>query len=169
LGFFHNRIQKRKEFSMSPWLKAGLVGAVILVVLNLLGLIPCVGLITCILGLVAYAGIGALAAYWMPPVRMAGAAAGQGALAAVLAALIGGIVNTIIATAQMALTDTAAILSQLPAESLQQLEEAGVDPALFVGPGAGALFGSICCVGGLILAAILGAVGGAIFASIKSD
>jgi hypothetical protein len=137
---------------MSPWLKAGLVGAVVLVVLNLLGLIPCVGLVTCILGLVAYAGIGALAAYWLPPVRMAG----QG-------------VQTIIATIQMAVTDTAAILSQIPAESLQQLEQAGVDPALFVGPTAGVMIGSFCCIGGLILAAILGAIGGAIFAAVKPD
>jgi hypothetical protein len=154
---------------MSPWLKAGLVGAVVLVVLNLLGMIPCVGVVTCILGLVAYAGIGALAAYWLPPVRMAGQGAGQGALAAVVAALIGGIVQTIIAAIQMAVTDTAAILSQIPAESLQQLEQAGVDPALFAGPTAGVLVGSFCCVGGLILAAILGAIGGAIFAAVKPD
>ena len=80
---------------MSPWLKAGLIGGAVLIVLNLLGLIPCVGLITCILGVLAYAGIGALAAYWMPPVRVAGQAAGQGALAALVAGLIGGVVNTV--------------------------------------------------------------------------
>ena len=57
---------------MPAWLKAGLVGALILVVLNLLGIIPCVGAIACFLGLVAYPCIGALAAYWTPPVRMAG-------------------------------------------------------------------------------------------------
>jgi hypothetical protein len=154
---------------MSSWLKAGLIGGLVLVVLNVLGLIPCVGLITCFLGLIAYVGIGALAAYFMPPLREAGAGAGQGALAAVLAALIGGLVNTVIATLQMALTDTAAILSQVPAESLAQLEAAGVDPAMFAGPGAGLIFGSMCCLGGIIMAAILGAIGGAIFAAIKSD
>jgi hypothetical protein len=154
---------------MSPWLKAGLVGAVVLIVLNLLGLIPCVGFLTCILGIVAYAGIGALAAYWMPPVREAGGGAGQGALAAVLAALIGGLANTIIATIQMSLTDTAAILSQIPAESLQQMQEAGMDPSMFMGPTAGVMFGSMCCIVGLILAAILGAIGGAIFAAIKPE
>lgn len=154
---------------MSPWLKAGLIGGAVLVVLNLLGLIPCVGLVTCVLGLLAYAAIGALAAYWMPPLRMAGPAAGQGALAAVLAALIGGIVNAIIITVQMAITDTATILSQIPAETMQQLEQAGVDPSTFVGPGAGAAIGGVCCLGGLIFAAILGAIGGAIFAAVKSD
>jgi hypothetical protein len=154
---------------MSSWLKAGLVGAAVVTVLNLLGLIPCVGFITCILGLLAYAGIGALAAYWMPPLREAGTAAGQGALAAALAALVGGVVNAIVSTIQLAVADTAAILSALPAESLQQLQEAGVDPSVFTSPAFGAAMGSACCIVGLILAAILGAVGGAIYAGIKPD
>jgi hypothetical protein len=154
---------------MSPWLKAGLIGAAVVTVLNLLGLIPCVGVVTCMLGLLVYVGVGALAAYWLPPVRLAGPAAGQGALAAVLAALIGGIVNVIIITVQMAITDTASILSQIPAETMQQLEQAGIDPSMLVGPGAGVMIGSVCCLGGLIFAAILGAIGGAIFAAVKSD
>jgi hypothetical protein len=154
---------------MSSWLKAGLIGAAVLVVLNLLGLIPCVGFITCILGLLAYIGIGVLAAYWIPPIREAGAAAGQGAMAATLAALIGGVVNAIVSTIQLAVTDTADILAMLPAESLQQMQEAGVDPGLFTGPGFGAAVGSACCIVGLILAAILGAVGGAVYAGIKPD
>ncbi|MGD2205276.1 MAG: hypothetical protein PVH17_00740 [Anaerolineae bacterium] len=157
---------------MSPWLKAGLVGAVVLVVLNLLGLIPCVGLITCILGLFAYVAIGALAAYWMPPIRMAGPAAGQGALAAGLAAVIGGIVNAIVMLIRTAIVGSAEILSQIPPETLRQLEQAGVDPQMFrqfVGPGGALLGGSICCIGGLILAVILGAIGGAAFAAIQQD
>lgn len=154
---------------MSSWLKAGLVGAAVLVVLNLLGMIPCVGFITCILGLLAYIGIGALAAYWIPPIREAGTAAGQGAMAAALAALVGGVVNAIVSTIQLAVTDTADILALIPAESLQQMQEAGVDPSVFTGPGFGAAVGSICCIVGLILAAILGAVGGAVYAGIKPD
>lgn len=154
---------------MSPWLKAGLIGAGIIVVLNLLGLIPCVGFITCFLALLVYGGIGALAAYWLPPVREAGQAAGQGALAAVVAALIGGIVNAILTTIQMALIDTSAILSQIPPETLQQMQQAGIDLEMFTGPTAGVFYGSTCCVGGLILAAILGAIGGAVYAGIKPD
>ena len=158
---------------MSPWLKAGLIGGAVLVVLNLLGLIPVVGIVFCLLGLLAYIGIGALAAYFIPPLREAGQAAGQGALAAGLAALIGGIVNAISITVQFALTDTTALLSQMPAETLQQMEDAGLDPSLFFGSGAGALTGALCgstcCVAGLILAAILGAIGGAVFAGIKPD
>ena len=30
---------------MSPWLKAGLIGAAVLIVLNLLGLIPVIGIV----------------------------------------------------------------------------------------------------------------------------
>lgn len=157
---------------MSPWLKAGLIGAVVLVVLNLLGLIPCVGIITCILGLVAYAGIGALAAYWMPPVRETGAAAGQGALAAGVAAIIGGLVNMAVTFIQTTAMGTAQIMSQLPPETIQQLEDAGMDPAIFeqfVGPLGALLGGGLCCLGGLILAVILGAIGGAVFAAIQKD
>ncbi len=157
---------------MSPWLRAGLIGGGVVIVLDLLGLIPCVGLIACILGFLAYIGIGALAAYWLPPVRMAGPAAGQGALAAGLAGLISGVVNTIILLIQMAATDSARVLSQIPAETLEQLEQAGIDPQVFeqfAGPGGALIGGSICCIGGLILAAILGAIGGAIFAAVKSD
>lgn len=154
---------------MSPWIKAGLIGGAVVAALNLLGLIPCVAIVSCALGLLIYAGAGALAAYWMPPLRAAGPAAGQGALAGGLAALVGGIVNAIAATIQLAVADTATILSQIPPESLEQLEAAGIDPAAFTGPAAGAVYGSICCLGGLVLGAILGAIGGAIFAAVKSD
>lgn len=154
---------------MSPWLKAGLVGAAVLVLINVLGLIPCVGFLTCILSLVAYIGIGVLAAYWMPPIREAGPAAAQGAGAAALGALIGGIVNSIITAIQWVAIDPAEILSMLPASQLQQLQEAGLDPTMFAHPGYGIAVASFCCLGGMILAAILGGVGGAVFAGIKAD
>lgn len=157
---------------MSPWLKAGLVGAGVLVVLDVLGLIPCVGVIACIIGFLAYIGIGALAAYWMPLPRMAGPAAGQGALAAGLSALVSGVVDTVILLIQTAVVGSDQILSQIPPETLQQLEQAGIDRQLFerfAGPGGALFAGSLCCVGGLILAAILGAIGGAVFAAMKSD
>jgi len=155
--------------NLSPWLKAGLIGALIVIVLMLLTLIPCVGLISCFLSLLAYAGIGALAAYWLPPPRQAGTGAGQGALAAMLAAFAGGIVYTIITTIQVAATDSALLLSQMPADSLEQLRQAGMDPSMFTSPGFGAGMGSICCLASIVLAALLGAVGGAVMASIKAD
>ncbi len=154
---------------MSPWLKAGLIGGGVLVVLNLMGLIPCVGLVTCLLGLVAYVGIGALAAYWMPPVRAVGDAAGQGALAALVAGAIGGVVNLVVMTVQTAAMDPAALLSQIPPETLEQMRELGMDPSMLVGAQSGILAGSVCCLGGLVFAVILGAIGGAIFAGLKPD
>jgi hypothetical protein len=157
---------------MSSWLKAGLVGGVVLVVLDLLGLIPCVGLVACLLNPLAYIGVGVLAAYWMSPVRTAGDAAGQGALAGVVAALIGGVVNTVILFAEVAIMGSGQILSQIPPETLRQLEQAGMDPGMidsFAGPLGATLGGSICCLAGLILAAILGAIGGAVFAAIRPD
>jgi hypothetical protein len=154
---------------MSPWVKAGLIGGAVVVVLNLLSLIPCAGLVFCGVALLAYAGIGALAARWMPPVRMAGPAAGQGALAAGLAAVLGGIVNWIVVVVQFAMTDTSSIISSLPQESLQQLRDAGIDPASMAGPAAGAVYGGICCGAGLLIAILLGALGGAIFAAVKAD
>lgn len=157
---------------MSPWLRAGLIGAAVLVVLNLLGLIPCVGIMTCILALLVYGGVGALAGFYMPPVREAGPAAGQGALAAVLAALIGGIVNMFLILIQNAITGTDRILSAIPPEAMAQFEQAGLDPRMLetlVGPLGATVGGGICCGGGLVLAAILGAIGGAIFAGIQPE
>jgi hypothetical protein len=156
---------------MSSWVKAGLVGGAVVAVLNLLSLIPipCAGVVFCGLGLLAYAAVGALAAYWMPPVRMASPAAGQGALAAGLASVIGGIVNWIVVTIQFAMTDAATVISAMPQESLQQLRDAGIDPAAMAGPAAGAVFGGLCCGAGLLIAVILGAIGAAIFAAAKAD
>lgn len=154
---------------MSPWMKAGLIGGAIVAILNLLGLIPCVGLIACGLSLLVYAGVGAVAAYWMPPVRSAGTSAGQGALAAVVAAFLGGIVNTIVIAAQIALTDSATLLSAVPAESLEQLRQSGIDPASLMTPTFGVFTGSVCCLGSLAFAAILGAIGAAIFAAVRPE
>jgi len=159
---------------MKPWLKAGLIGAAIMVVLNVMNLLNLPGAITCcvcILWPVVYAGIGALAASFMPPVRDSGTAAGQGALAAALAQFGGGIVLTIITAIQ---GTTASQV--LPPELIQQWQSAGLDPAVLQnvfdklsGPTGGILTGGICCIGGMIVAAILGALGGLIFASIKRE
>ena len=156
---------------MRPWLKAGLIGGAVLVVLNLLSAIPSfiLALVFWCLGLFAYIGIGALAAFWTPPPRQAGPAAGQGAMAAALSGLMGGVVYTILTTIQMSLTDAATVLSQFPPETLQQFEDAGIDPSLFVGPNVGILCGGGCCLVGVILAALLGAIGGAVYAGIQPE
>jgi hypothetical protein len=154
-------------------LKAGAVGAGVIVVLNLIGLIPCAGCVTCILGLLAYVGAGALAAYWLPPVRTAGEGAGAGAIAGVVAGIIGGIVNMIIAAVQFAISGGPAAamrqMDQLPPEVTRYLWDAGVDPRIFASIGGVLGVSSVCCVVGFILAAVLGAIGGVIFAAAKPE
>ena len=161
---------------MPSWLKAGLVGgaALALVYLVLVFLAQSTGL-GCgfgFLALLAFAGAGALAAYWMPPTRQVGPAAGQGASAAAIAQLIGGIVFTILITIQFSLIDTTQVLSSMDPALLEQLAEVGWDAQALettLGPMSALLSGSFCCVGGLIFAAILGAVGGALLAAIKPE
>ena len=150
-------------------LKAGLVGGAVMFVLQLIGLIPCAGCFTWILGFAAYAGAGVLAAYWLPTPRSAGDGAGAGAIAGILSGVIGGIFGMILSGIQFALTDSAAIMSQIPQESLDAMREAGMNPEMFASAGFVLLIGSLCCVIGMVIAAVLGAIGGAIFASVQSE
>lgn len=151
---------------MSNWLKAGLLGAAVIVGINLVGLIPCVGCFTCFLAWVAYGCIGALAAYWMPPVREAGPAAGQGALAGVIAGAIGGAVGLILSLVGIAVFGPLAALGEM-------VEGAGVDPGALVGVGSGLVGSMMCGTGcyaiGIGIAAGLGALGGLIFAAMRPE
>jgi hypothetical protein len=161
---------------MSSWLKAGLIGGAVLAFISLLltffGQSVGLGCGITLLSLLAFAGTGALTAYWIPPIREAGRAAGQGAIAAVLAQAIGGIAFTIFGVIQTSLVNTTEVISSIDPALVDQLVEMGVDiQALetMLGPAGALLSGSLCCVGGLIFAAILGAVGGALYAAIKPD
>jgi hypothetical protein len=154
-------------------LKAGAVGAGVIIVLNLIGLIPCAGCIAGILGLLAYVGAGALAAYWLPPLRTAGDGAGAGAIAGVVAGIVGGIVNMIIAALRFAISGGPAAamrqMGQLPPEVMRQFYNAGLDPKIFASIGGVIGISAVCCVFGFILAAVLGAIGGIIFAAVKPN
>jgi hypothetical protein len=147
---------------MQAILKAGGIGAAVIIVLNLFGLIPCVGCITFILVLLAYAGVGVLAALWMKPPRTAGSGATNGAIAAVVAALIAGLINIFVMAIYSGITG-ASQLSQVPPEQLQVLIDAGIDPAMLVGPLAAAGIGAFCCTIYLFIGAALGAIGVAIW------
>ena len=161
---------------MSGWLKAGLIGAVILVVLKVLEVVPC--FICCGIPLewVVMGCIGALAAYWIPVgSRTIGAGAGQGALAGLIAAAIGGVIgigvnvvgNTVLQPLQVA------TFRALPPDVLEGMFEAGLDPSMLTGAGTDIVgtigTGSVCCGIGLVVAAALGALGGLIFAALKGD
>jgi hypothetical protein len=151
---------------MSNWLKAGLVGAAVAVALQLLGIIPCVGCVTWILGYVAYGCIGALAAYWMSPPREPAPAAGHGALAGAIAGAIGGAVGLIIVLGLTTVFIPLGILGDA-------LGRTGVDAAALWETFA-SLVGSLTCGTGCYalgvgIAAGLGALGGLIFAAIQPE
>jgi hypothetical protein len=156
---------------MKPGVKAGLIGGAVLIVLNLLGLVPVLGCVSMPLQLLGYVGIGMLAGFWLTPRREAGRAAGQGAIAGLIAAAIGGVVSIALAPVSLALSGgPQAILSQLPAESLEALRSAGIDPSAIINSGTTAGLTAICCVPvGLLLGAGLGALGGVILAGIKPE
>ena len=147
---------------MQAVLKAGGIGAAVVILLNLLGLIPCVSCITFILVILAYVGVGILAALWMKPPRTAGSGATNGAIAAVVTAFIAGLINIGVLAIYAGITG-ASQLSQLPPEQLQILTDAGIDPTMLVGPLASAGVGAFCCTIYLFIGAALGAVGGAIW------
>jgi len=151
---------------MSNWLKAGLLGAAVVVTLQLLGIIPCVGCVTWLLGYVAYGCIGALAAYWMPPRRQLGPAAGHGALAGAIAGAIGGAVGLVIA---LGISTAFATLVGLG----EALGGPSFDPSALwemVPTVVGSItFGTGCYALGVGIAAGLGALGGLIFAAIQPE
>ena len=157
---------------MSSGVKAGLIGAGAGLVLSLIGLIPIVGCCTGILGLLVYAGVGVLAAYWLTPPRSAGAGAGAGAIAGLISGVGGSVVTTISAIVQGIMGTTTDTLAFLDPQVMDQLIELGIDPdmfATFTGVGGGILGGAMCCVGSLAIGAALGAIGGAIMAAVKQD
>jgi hypothetical protein len=160
---------------MSAWLKAGLIGAAIVIGLNLIGLVPVLACITAPLSLVAYIVVGVLAASYMPPRREAGSAAGQGALAALIAGIGGGVVSLIAGLVRAGtggMFQYTQYLQSLPPDVAQQFRDLGVSPDVLAGAGGlgvAAVCGSVCCLGGIVFAALLGAMGAAIYASVKPE
>jgi hypothetical protein len=158
---------------MSASLKAGLIGAAVAVVFALLGLVPCLGCITAILGLFLYVVVGVLAANWMEPPREVGKGAGSGAVAGLITGLAGGVTNLIVSAARFAVGGgQAAImrqLEQLPPEVWEQMRDLGISPRTLASPGWAVGSSTVCCGVGLLVAAALGAAGGAIAVSLKRD
>jgi hypothetical protein len=143
---------------MSAWLKAGIIGGVIVAVLNLVGLIPGVWCLIAPIALLTYAGVGALTAYWMPPVRMKGPAAKKGALAGLAASAIGtgiGMVANVIKTALVG--------EQMAAGLPPEMQE------MAASVGGAVVGGVICFAASLVFGAVLGAIGGLLLAAVKSE
>jgi hypothetical protein len=146
-------------------LKAGGIGAIIAVILNLVGIIPLIGCCTFILTLVLWVGVGVLAGYFgskSNSMQTGGDAAKAGAVAGAVTSLVGGVAQTIIFAIQAALGGSVQALSQIPPEQLRQLRDAGIDPAIFSSVAGVIGVGSCCCIIGTLIAAALGAGGGAL-------
>jgi len=146
-------------------LKAGGIGAIIAVILNLVGIIPLIGCCTFILTLVLWVGVGVLAGYFgskSNSMQTGGDAAKAGAVAGAVTSLVGGVAQTIIFAIQAAVSGSVQALSQIPPEQLRQLRDAGIDPAIFSSVAGVIGVGSCCCIIGTLIAAALGAGGGAL-------
>lgn len=149
-------------------LKAGGIGAAILIVFTIIDLvpIPCLGCFTFLLSLATYVGVGVLAANWMSPPRTSGSGAKNGAVAALAAAIIAGFVGLIINGIYFAITGSSQLtqaFADLPPEQLDAMAQAGIDPTMFTGLGIAGVFGlgAVCCGVWALIAAGLGAAGGA--------
>jgi hypothetical protein len=156
---------------MSPGVRAGLVAGIIAIAASLLGTIPALACLMFGVQFLVFLLAGVLAAAWMTPPRVAGRAAGQGALAG----LIAGFLNWLASMAMAAINFNAsggaqAVINNLPPETLQQLRDAGFDPAalqnLF---SSGGLLGlvALCCSLGIVVAIGFGALGGLIYAAVQ--
>jgi len=147
-------------------LKAGLIGIVILVVMTLLNqfvLLPISQVFTwisCGISLLIYAGIGALAGFFLVPPRTPGKGAGAGAIAGLISGLISSVVGSIIMVAQVS---SGRGIPGVDPQQMQQLTESGMDPAMLVIPG---VLGALC---GMAIGIGVTAIGGAIFAAVKPD
>jgi hypothetical protein len=146
-------------------LKAGGIGAAALLVLTLLAQIPAVGIVCCCLGYLAYAAIGVGYGFFAKKnsgmVNIGGFALG-GAIAAAVAGIVQGIVSGVLS---LILTTPAQM-----AQALEQLRSMGYDIPPEVeqayttaGAGVASILIGICCA--FIIAAVLGAIGGAIYAA----
>jgi hypothetical protein len=151
---------------ISNWLKAGLIGAAVMVLLGILGIIPCFACFSWILVFITYGCVGGLAAYWMPSPRQPGPAACHGALAGAIAAAIGGGVWLILLVGATTVFVPLGIVGDA-------LEGTGVDPAALWETVASVIGSITCGTGcyalGIAIAVGLGALGGLVFAAIQPD
>jgi hypothetical protein len=90
-----------------------------------------------------------------------------------ITALVGGIANLIISAARFAVGGGQAAvmrqLEQLPPEVFEQMRDLGIQPGALASPGWAIGSSTVCCGLGLVVAAALGAAGGAIMASVKRE
>jgi hypothetical protein len=147
-------------------LKAGLIGAVVMVVVTLvnqfvLSLSGALAFVSCGVSLVLYLGIGVLAGWFLAPERTTRTGATAGAIAGLVSAAIGGVVGSVIMVTRVVSTGQ---IPNMDPQQMQQLAESGMDPTLLISIGA------VCgLVLGLAFGAGMAALGGTILAAVKPD
>ena len=148
-------------------LKAGLFGTAVMVVWTVIGrFIPTSGALMWVssgVSLLLYAGIGVLAGFFLSPPRKPNKGAGAGALAGLISGMIAGTIGTVILVIQMAAGGDIPGINPQQAQQMQRLTEMGIDPKTFA---LMALPGVICITS---IGAGLAAIGGAIFAAVRTD
>jgi hypothetical protein len=142
-----------------------------------LELVPTITLtcVCCGTQLLAYAGVGMLAGYFLTAPRSAGTGAGAGAIAGASSGVGAGLGNTINLVIQT-LTGMTATQAGRNDELIEQLIDIGLlDPSTIshttTSPTIATAFtsGCMCCLASVALGAALGTLGGLIFVSIKQD
>jgi hypothetical protein len=161
-------------------LKAGLIGTAamfVLVILPLVGaLLPAegtvvVGCTCCITWMLAYAGIGALAGFFLTPPRSTGNGAGAGAIAGAISGVGAGVGRVV-----MAVLGKVTGISALQTERIVELflkwdlvDRSMLRSAQPPGWGDIGCDVAVCCLASVAIGAALGTLGGLIFAAAKSD
>jgi hypothetical protein len=126
--------------------------------------------LTCIIFMLyflTFLGSGVLAAYWLPPLRNVAMGARAGAIAGTIAGFSGGVVNVIITVVRSILGE-----KFLTETQTSQLVDMGFDSDLLdflFSPVGSGVTGTVCCAGGLVVAAALGAIGGFILAAVEKS
>ena len=151
-------------------LKAGLIGAAVMVAITLINQFVLLSLITgnmalslasCGISVVLYAGIGVLAGLFLAPTRTPG----NGAKAGALAGLISAVVSVALGFAIMAIRMAGGgDIPGVTPEQMEMMAEQGINAGLiFLLSGT---FGAVC---GAAIGAGAAAAGGAVLAAVKPD
>jgi hypothetical protein len=149
-------------------LKAGLIGAAVILVVTLLSQILQDPGYCRLLTYLTYAAIGALAGFFCDPPRTAGSGAAAGAIAGLISGMASVASGLIWGIIQVAVAGPENLLSTGP-EMMRELTELGNHPEALLEIGGIAFAGCLCCLGGLAADAGLGAVGGLIFAALRPE
>jgi hypothetical protein len=145
-------------------LKAGLIGAIVTLALTLLGrFLPLSGALVWVstgVSLLAYAGIGVLAGFFLASPRKPGKGAGAGAIGGLISGVIAGAVGVTILIVQISSGGDVPGMDPQQMQQIQQLLDSGMPLPVLFAPSA------VCIAS---IGAGLAAIGGAILAAVKPD